>query len=470
MNIINSEIERLYNKEDGKIILEFDEERYKQYINIIENTPQYKSIIDSIPLNLSNLEKAYYVYNKLGRILYENNNLVYNHIENVYMYYGLIRPGGVGNCRQMSELYISMLTYKNIIEGYYLIRKPVGVEDIDLRHIDAILLIDGKKYMTNIIRDTVNIRAGIRNMKFGFTDSKESRIEKLKQIVMNLRIIPQALKNKLIQYLEENKFEEFINTIITYENENKLDIGSKYFKNKIPKIEYMAQVESQIGEFQQIPIKYNKSYISIEELDERINHINNFEDIGFPFNLNASKYRYLEDVIKYELIPKMVQKESSLRVGWSFANNVLSKDTINENLELDIGIIIDFLSRISPELDSELGVKYIKLIISELYKQRYKMMDIDFEDWSRKNIKVYKTILDSDLTKEELQLKTFLVIRKFKDDSHDKRYIFYEFENDKNKFIKQEYQDVTSSIGIKKAKICSKFSKYRKDFLEELEI
>ena len=71
----------------------------------------------------------------------------------------------------MCELYVTMLTMTNTIERFYLTRKPVGVEKVDLRHIDAIIQIDGKLYMTDIIRDTVNMRAGIKNMKFGYIDT-----------------------------------------------------------------------------------------------------------------------------------------------------------------------------------------------------------------------------------------------------------------------------------------------------------
>lgn len=176
MRINNKELSKLYESEEGKLLLEFSTEKFYQYVEIINHTKEYKEIIDSLPPELSNLEKAYYIYNKLGILLYENNNLVYNHIQNLGLYYSTIRQNGIGNCRQMSELYVTMLTISNVIEKFYLIRKPVGVEELDLRHIDAIIQIDGKLYMTDLIRDTVNMRAGIKNIKFGYIDTIEKRV------------------------------------------------------------------------------------------------------------------------------------------------------------------------------------------------------------------------------------------------------------------------------------------------------
>jgi len=125
MNINNEELSKLYEVESGKLLLGLSSSRFNQYVEIINNTKSYRQVIDSIPLDLSNLEKAYYIYNKLGISLYENNSLVYNHIENLSMYYSTIRHNGVGNCRQMSELYVTMLTMSNVIERFYLTRNPV---------------------------------------------------------------------------------------------------------------------------------------------------------------------------------------------------------------------------------------------------------------------------------------------------------------------------------------------------------
>ena len=103
MKISNEQLSKLYEEENGKLLLGLSNTRFNQYVEIINNTKAYIEIIKSIPQNLSNLEKAYYIYNKLGILLYENESLVYNHIENIGMYYSTIRDNGIGNCRCFSS-------------------------------------------------------------------------------------------------------------------------------------------------------------------------------------------------------------------------------------------------------------------------------------------------------------------------------------------------------------------------------
>ena len=284
MKIDNEELSRLYEEESGKLLLGLNRNRFNQYVQIINNTKSYRQVIDSITPDLSNLEKAYYIYNKLGIQLYENNSLVYNHIENLDMYYSTIRHNGVGNCRQMSELYVTMLTMSNVIERFYLTRKPVGVEELDLRHIDAIIQVDGKLYMTDIIRDTVNMRAGIKNMKFGYIDTAEKRIYELIKFINVNRTIKPDQKNRLIELIKQNKFEEFIICIGELEKEYATDLGLEFLKRKLPKIEFASQIKEQIGELTEIPKSAEDGQISINYLDKKLNLTRSYNDIEFPFN------------------------------------------------------------------------------------------------------------------------------------------------------------------------------------------
>lgn len=255
MKISNEQLSKLYEEENGKLLLGLSNTRFNQYVEIINNTKAYIEIIKSIPQNLSNLEKAYYIYNKLGILLYENESLVYNHIENIGMYYSTIRDNGIGNCRQMCELYVTMLTMTNTIERFYLTRKPVGVEKVDLRHIDAIIQIDGKLYMTDIIRDTVNMRAGIKNMKFGYIDTEKKRIDEIISFINENSIIGIEQRNTLIEYIKQKQFEKFLIDMSELQKKYDTDLGIEFLKRKIPKIEYALLIKEQIGELTEIPRK-----------------------------------------------------------------------------------------------------------------------------------------------------------------------------------------------------------------------
>lgn len=472
MEIQNKRIKELYESEKGKLILNLGEDRYKEYIRIINENPKYIGIINNIPQNLSRLEKVYYIYNMLGKLLYENNSLVYNYTKNLEMYYGTIRKGGIGNCRQMSELFVSMLKYANLIDEFYLTRKPVGVEGLDLRHIDAVLQVDGKLYMTDIIRDTVNMRAGIRNMKFGFKDSKEKRIAELREFLETNTMLSPEQKKDLIIKLEKKEFEKLLSDMEFYENDNNTDLVRAYLKNKIPKIEYINEIETQIGKIDNIPIRANEDEISIENLDKKIGNLKQFNNLDFPFDFPINNYNYFEDILKFQLIPRLIEKDSQTRMNWSALNNRLVDNSKNKNLELDIDIIADFIYKIAPNMDQEIFAKYLKSCLAEIYTKRYPEDKVNFKKWVQDNIKLYRMNSESVLqeTNKNNSLTTFIIIRKFKEINEKERYICYRFSDEKpNILMKKSYKDILEETKQKNMKICLKFSKKCPKLSEELE-
>lgn len=470
MKIDNQELSRLYEEENGKLLLGLNSNRFKQYIQIINKTKAYRHVLDSIPPDLSNLEKAYYIYNKLGILLHENNSLVYNHIENLGMYYTTIRHNGVGNCRQMSELYVTMLTMSNVIERFYLTRKPVGVEGLDLRHIDAIIQIDGKLYMTDIIKDTVNMRAGIKNKKFGYIDTVESRMQELIKFINVNRTIKSKQKNRLIELIKQKNFEEFITYFGELEKEYSTDLGMEFLKRKLPKIEFASQIKEQIGEVTEIPESAEDGQISIDYLDRKLGFTRNYNDIGFPFNLKLGKYHYFEEILDEAFIPQMANNDSYIRKGWSYSNNILPSNSLDENIELDVDIILDFFYKVAPEMNSEICLKYLKYVLWNIYSTRdYNGQTIDRE-WIDRNIKLYKTIKESEIKNSgtTFPLQTMIVVRK--SEVQKTKYIFYKIE-DGHKHKKVPYREMIEKMQDEKAKVCSKFSTTRrKDIVEELEI
>ena len=468
MKISNEQLSKLYEEENGKLLLGLSNTRFNQYVEIINNTKAYIEIIKSIPQNLSNLEKAYYIYNKLGILLYENESLVYNHIENIGMYYSTIRDNGIGNCRQMCELYVTMLTMTNTIERFYLTRKPVGVEKVDLRHIDAIIQIDGKLYMTDIIRDTVNMRAGIKNMKFGYIDTEKKRIDEIISFINENSIIGIEQRNTLIEYIKQKQFEKFLIDMSELQKKYDTDLGIEFLKRKIPKIEYALLIKEQIGELTEIPRKAQGDKLSIEYLDRKTNMMRSYKDIGFPFYLKLKKYHYLEEIIDKEFIPQMFDNDSSIRKRYSYANNILPSNMLEENIELDIEIILNFFFKIEPEIDLELCFKYLKYVLERIYETRsYNGKTID-RGWINKNIRFYKMINECDIENNSslFHLMTLIAVRIEK---KGQKYDFFELGGEK-KYKRVPYREMIAKLKIEKPKICFKFSDKRKDTLGELEI
>lgn len=471
MEFSKQEIKEMYNKEEGKLLLDFSDGRYLKYIRIINSTPKYKKILDEVPLDFSDLEKAYYIYVNLGKLLYENLNLAYNHLENLGCYYDVIKENGLGNCRQMNELYLSMLKYKGIVNEYYFVRKPEGVEGIDLRHIDVITLIDGKRYMFNIKGDIANLRAGIRVSRFGFTDSKSRKIEQIRIFLQKNGIGIETIE-ELLEMISGFDSVDILAQISSYEEKFGISEITTFLKNKIPKIKFMQQIEEEIGILDVIPIKSKEgeNQVSIESLDKKVNNDGHYEDLGYPFDFSIDKYSYFEDIIKFELIPRLVEKNSKLRANWLKVNNNPIDETFNNSLENDSDIIIDFISKITQEMDPDLLQEYVRMIISEVYKQRYEECNKDFKVWVQKNIRLFRMASTEELenNNKNIPLRFILAVRKQKASNGDEKYIFYELAN--KRVRKKCYKEFIKEMKEKGMKICSKFIIERKVMSEELEI
>lgn len=471
MEFSQQEIKEMYNKEDGKLLLDFSDSRYLEYLRIINSTPEYKKILDEVPAEFSDLEKAYYIYVNLGRLLYENLNLAYNHLKNLGCYYDVIKENGIGNCRQMNELYLSMLKYKGIVSEYYFVRKPEGVEGIDLRHIDVITLIDGKRYMFNIKGDMANLRAGIRVSRFGFTDSKSRKIEQISTFLQKSGITTEIIE-ELLEMINFSNSQDILAKISLHEEKYGISEITTFLKNKIPKIKFMQQIEEEIGVLDVIPIKSkeDEEQVSIESLNKRVNNDGHYENLGCPFDFPLDEYSYFEDIIKLELIPRLVEKNSKLREDWLKVNNNPKDETFNHSLENDVDIIIDFITKITQEIDPDLLQEYVRMIISEVYKQRYKEGDKDFKVWTQKNIRLFRMASAEELenNNKNIPLRFILAIRKQKTSEDDEKYIFYELAN--KKVRKKCYKEFIKEMKEKGMKICSKFIIERKATSDELEI
>ena len=468
LEINNERLKSLYMKENGKLLLDFPNERYNQYINIIKETKSYIDVLKSIPNTLSKIEKVYYVYNKLGIQLYENNSLVYNHINNLYMYYDIIGKNGVGNCRQMSELYVSMLLMSNLIENFYLVRKPVGVELLDLRHINAIIQVDGELIMTDIIRDTVNMRAGIRNSRFGFTDTMENRLREIKSYLITSNLLPFDIKNTIISLMNKGKYNEILNLLKEYEKKTKTDVGIFHLERIINKLTYVEELEKKFGNLTIIPQKLDGENISIELLDERINNIGKYDSVGFPFDLSINNYHYFEDVLDNELIPRIRMEDSNIRKKWCLCKNIVFGGSLDKNIEIDVDIILNFIYQIAPNIDSDICLKYLRMILLKIYSTREQFKDIVTKEWIESHIKIYKITENINLINSNIfPLQTFLVIKK--ETAEKEKYVFYLIE-EKKEPRKISYDFVVNLAYMNQMKICSKFATERNDFAKKLQL
>lgn len=135
----------------------------EKYEDLIE-TPKFQQILENIPQGATKIEKAYYVYLELGKILNESPHYVYAVSENKRKRYNdKITDDGYGICKSISELYVAMLKDERVGVEAESVRADLGS---DITHVDTILKIDCKIYYSNLISDLSRIKTTRRVNSF----------------------------------------------------------------------------------------------------------------------------------------------------------------------------------------------------------------------------------------------------------------------------------------------------------------
>ena len=146
------------NKED--LLLDTPKNLYSDLIE----SEKIDRIISNMPKNLSDIEKAYYIYIELGKILKENAKFVLGDINIKKNHYNdKVDLDYSGICKSISQLYANVLGNKHIgIKATPVIAQPGS----SFSHVDTILTIDGKNYICNLISDLSNIKTSKRINSF----------------------------------------------------------------------------------------------------------------------------------------------------------------------------------------------------------------------------------------------------------------------------------------------------------------
>ena len=323
-------INKLKNKKKNQLLLDSPKGIYKSLIN----SSKIDNIINKMPKNLSKIEKAYYVYLELGKILSENPEFVFNNKEEKEKSYNdVIDSKYYGICKSISELYVSILKDKRIGISADLVKE---YPENTLTHIDAILKIDGKNYIANLISDLSRIKTSRRVNNFGYDLSR-------------------YVQDPIIK--EENEFylkrlEQHYGKIdsLTREDIEKLDkkLGYSFFVPKISKenergiytedtIELLRKDMDNPEVFKKY-VLHNQDVPKEDLLKYKLDYI--FENIDKITKYN-SNVNYLENIRYYMYIArKILSKEECLRihdyaatVGNDLSNiiSILKVKPLNEN-------------------------------------------------------------------------------------------------------------------------------------------
>ena len=159
-------INKLKNKKQNQLLLDSPKNLYTNLIN----SSEIDTIINNMPQNISQIEKAYYIYLELGKIVSESPQFVFTNREGKERHYNdVIDSKYYGICKSISELYVSILRDKRIGISADLVKK---YPESPITHIDTILKIDGKNYITNLISDLSRIKTSRRVNSFCFDLSR----------------------------------------------------------------------------------------------------------------------------------------------------------------------------------------------------------------------------------------------------------------------------------------------------------
>lgn len=287
-------INRIKNK-NQQFLLESSKDAYKDLIK----SPKIGNIIKNIPENLSETEKAYYIYLELGKILSEDPQFVFTDRKGKEEHYNdVIDENYYGICKSIAELYVSILNSEPIgIEAELVKKYP----DSPITHIDTILNLNGKKYIANLISDLSRIKTSRRVNSFGFdlsrTDpdpirNKENMayLERLEQYYGKIDSIPRSDIEKLDKKLN---YSTFLKDIRSEERGVYTD----------DVIELLSKEMNDTELFKKYVLK-EKDVSEDERLKYKLDYI--FENVDKFTDYKSSNINYLENIRYYLYIARKV--------------------------------------------------------------------------------------------------------------------------------------------------------------------
>ena len=384
-----------------ELILSFDNDRYEKYRKLL-NSNKILSILENMPADLDKLEKVYYIYIELAKILEEDTYFAYNiHNNNRETYNEIMDERFVGLCRQINELFAVIIKDKRIgVDDVILTQQELNLDR--MFHIDLIFKIDNKFYMSNLIRDLKSIKIDGKVKHFG-----ESLVKRKEEAKRRLKLIHE-------QYQDNNitkKLDDFFNNAMHIEIDELISRDEELkeiFRHtdllKIRDIQnellYLQEIEKQIGNMTEIPMdgKDNNSEYNVKALNKRIHYFNRkfyTEDIIEMFckkikdsiveDENNPNQRRVEGRVIHKFCEKKARQKNSEITTYQMKVNVNKPIDLDESIELKLDMIIDNIKKIIPKISKIDAVALYKDIF---VKNKYELL----ESREQGKIKVYRIL------------------------------------------------------------------------------
>lgn len=300
----------LFKQLKNKIKAKFGKQKLleapKETEDDILNNPKVKEIVTKMPSNLSQIEQAYYIYLNLGKLFNENAKFIFSNREYKEKHYD----------NQINEDYEGIC--KGINDAYARVLQSIGIEaetvekypGKSLTHADAILKINGKTYIANLISDLGRIKTSRRVNRFCY------------DLARSTGVIPIDIDNQTYLQRLEEKYGKI--DCVPREEVEELDkkFGYSFF---VPKV----QTKDERGLYTEDVIETLKKEIDNPEMFKK--YVLHGEDVprkdwlkyklDFIFQ-NVHQYtdfntepRYLENIRYYiDLTNKILSKEEEKRI------------------------------------------------------------------------------------------------------------------------------------------------------------
>lgn len=301
-----------------KIVDWFRRIRLRKRLLIPSSNPDYEDSIKQVKEKIINsmqsrefskIEEAYYVYIELGKILSEDPINAFGEVEERRgLFNKKIGKELQGNCKAIAELYVSILGDIGINSDLIKVNENPGA------HVDAVLNIEGKNYITNLIGDLSRIKTAKRVNSFAFN------LENNRNIMYSPTYKDRVKKCYNLSFLPREEIERMDKKLgYSYSNESEKDNNKRGI--------YTEDVFERIKQELADPEKFKKYVLKGRE-DVREEDIFKYKlefllenmDKFSTYNSNA---RYLENIRYYfYTLKKFFSEEEAKRINmYACVNN-----------------------------------------------------------------------------------------------------------------------------------------------------
>lgn len=274
-------IKEIFNKrkKSERLLLDSPENLYKDLIS----NDKIENIISNMPNELSEIEKAYYIYIELAKLLNEDAHFVLGNIDWKREHYNdKIDSNYSGICKSISELYVNILKDERVGIDANLVK---AYPEHPFSHVDTVLKIGNKRYLVNLISDLGNAKTSKRLNSFCFDVHRgaiqEDYISRLEEKYGKI----DCLERKEVEQLDKKLGYSYFSP----STQKEIDRG--IYTNDIIN---MLKEELKNPETFREHILHNKDVPEEEVLKYKLDYL--FQNVNKYTHYNSDKIDYLENI------------------------------------------------------------------------------------------------------------------------------------------------------------------------------